>query len=225
MKDYKYYIFDLDGTMVDTCPDLVNTVQYIIRRYGYEERTPEFIRTCIGGGARNVLLKCLGPQAEEHIDNELLDVFREYYTAHCDVDSVVYPGVKEVLEELKSQGKSISVATFKIRSATLKLFDTFELSKYFDTIVTADDVENPKPAPDCINKILEFYSCVPEEAVLIGDTKTDYMTGRNAGVDVCSITYGYNSRDDVLNLGADYVFDSMDEILEELKNTGRAHAE
>ncbi len=214
LGDYKYYIFDLDGTMVDTCPDIVGTVDYIIRTYGYEEKSREFIRSCIGGGARNVLLKCLGRDAEEHIDKELLGVFRDYYTEHCAVDSLVYPGIREAFDCLKGKGKAISVATFKIRPATMNIFNTFNLTSYFDIIITADDVERPKPEPDCILKILEHYKCTPKEALLIGDTRTDFMTGTNAGVDVCAVTYGYNTPEDVRALNAAYTVDSMQEFIE-----------
>lgn len=211
-KNYPFIIFDLDGTLVDTCPDIVNTVQYIIDKYHFEKKSAEFIRSCIGGGARNVLLRCLGEDKAELIDSELISLFAEYYTEHCAIDSKVYPGVKETLDYYKSEGKALSVATFKIRSATERIFNDFGLMHYFDVLVTADDVENPKPAPDCINAILSHYRCKPEEAVLIGDTKTDYLTGTNAGIEVCGVTYGYNEPDVVKGLKPAYVIDEIEEM-------------
>lgn len=211
-KDYSYLIFDLDGTMVDTCPDIVGTIRYLIEKYGFEPKSDDFIRGCIGGGARNVLLKCLGEENEALIDRELLGVFAEYYACHAAVFSKPYPGLTELLEHYRQAGKHLAVATFKIRSATLNIFEIFGLMDYFDIIVTADDVTNPKPAPDCVNKILDFYGCTSDQAILIGDTKTDYMTGKNAGVAVCGVTFGYNPPEVIRELNPEYIVDSLSEI-------------
>ncbi len=213
-KEYPYIIFDLDGTLVDTCPDIIETVKYIIDRYGFEEKTDDFIRSCIGGGARNVLLRSLEGAEESLIDQEILPLFVDYYTKNCDRKSFAYPGVIETLDYYKQKGKAMSVATFKIRSATEKVLKTLKLYDYFDIIVTADDVVNPKPNPECINTILSHYNCNKSEAILIGDTKTDYLTGVNAGVDVCGVTYGYGSPELVRELNPNYIIDTMIELKE-----------
>lgn len=213
-KAYPYLIFDLDGTMVDTCPDIVGTIRFIIEKYGFEPKTNDFIRSCIGGGARNVLLKCLGAEQEQLIDEEILALFAAHYAQNAAVESQMYPGLKALLDRYKNAGKHLAVATFKIRSATLNIFETFGLTDYFDIIVTADDVDNPKPAPDCILKILDYYGCQPEEAILIGDTKTDYLTGKNAGIDVCGVTFGYNTPEVMQALKPEYLVDALSEIPE-----------
>ncbi|WP_315523170.1 HAD-IA family hydrolase [Pseudoramibacter alactolyticus] len=216
-KQYSYIIFDLDGTLVDTCPDLVKTVQYIIKKYQFEEKPNEFIRGCIGGGARNILLRALGTDKSALIDSELLPLFSEYYTAHCADTSKVYPGVVDILDYYQQCNKRLAVATFKIRSATEKIFQKFDLMKYFDMIVTADDVDNPKPEPDCVLKILDFYGCSKTEAILVGDTKTDYLTGRNAGIDVCMVTYGYGEKSTLQNFIPLYLIDDITEIKSVIK--------
>lgn len=208
-KAYSHIIFDLDGTLVDTLPDLVGTVLQIMKKYGFEEKSEEFVRSCIGGGARNLLLRCLGAENEALIDSELMAYFTAYYSENCSVRSKVYPGVKDVLDYYKQKGTALSVATFKIRSATERIFNDFGLMDYFDVIVTADDVKNPKPAPDCINAILGQYQCGPEDAILIGDTKTDYQTGANAGVAVCGVTYGYGEPSVIEGLKPAYVIDNI----------------
>lgn len=213
-KNYQYIIFDLDGTLVDTCPDIIETVKYIIKRYGFAEKSDDFIRSCIGGGARNVLLKSLGEENEALIDSEILPLFVTYYTENCDKKSFAYEGVPETLEYYKQQGKALSVATFKIRSATVKILKTLGLYDYFDILVTADDVKNPKPHPDCINAILDYYHCEKSQAILIGDTRTDYLTGTNAGIDVCGVTFGYGSPETVIALKPAYVIDTMQELKE-----------
>lgn len=209
---YDYLIFDLDGTLVDTCPDIIETVKYIIDRYGFQQKSDGFIRSCIGGGARNVLLKALGADQAALIDGEILPLFVEYYTEHCDNKTFAYNGVETVLKYYLNQGKALSVATFKIRSATEKILKTLNLIDYFDILVTADDVKNPKPDPDCIIAILDYYNCDPAKAILIGDTKTDYLTGTNAGIDVCGVTFGYGDPDEMRALKPAYVIDSMEEL-------------
>nr|WP_320025092.1 HAD-IA family hydrolase [uncultured Acetobacterium sp.] len=209
---YPYIIFDLDGTLVDSCPDIIETVKYIIDRYDFDRKEDTFIRSCIGGGARNVLIKSLGEDKETLIDNEILPLFVDYYTANCDKKTFAYAGVADVLEYYKRKGKALSVATFKIRSATEKILKTLKLFDYFDILVTADDVKNPKPHPDCINAILAYYHCRKTQAILIGDTKTDYLTGTNAGIDVCGVTFGYGDPEVVRSLNPAYVIDSMEEL-------------
>ncbi|AWW28171.1 HAD family hydrolase [Acetobacterium carbinolicum] len=209
---YSYLIFDLDGTLVDSCPDIIETIKYIIDRYGFDQKEDAFIRSCIGGGARNVLIKSLGEDKETLIDHEILPLFVEYYTENCDKKTFAYDGVLEVLEYYKQKGKSLSVATFKIRRATEKILKTLKLYDYFDILVTADDVKNPKPHPDCINAILAYYNCSKTQAILVGDTKTDYLTGTNAGIDVCGVTFGYGAPEVVRSLNPTYVIDRMEEL-------------
>lgn len=213
-KKYDLLIFDLDGTLVDSAPDIVATVQYIINKYGFEPKDDAFIRNCIGGGARNVLLKSLGQEREGLIDSEILGVFKDYYTENCDVYTVLYPGVKETLEYYRRAGKMIALATYKIRSATEKILKTLNIDQYFELIVTADDVENPKPHPECVQKILKYYKNNPEQAVLIGDTKTDFMTGHNADIDVCAVTFGYGEEEVLRDLKPAYLVETMDEVKE-----------
>lgn len=213
-KVYDYLIFDLDGTLVDTCPDIIETIKFIIEQYGFQQKTEAFIRSCIGGGARNVLLKTLGADKATLIDTEILPLFVAHYTEHCDNKTFAYDGVEAVLKYYKNQGKALSVATFKIRSATEKILKTLNLIDYFDILVTADDVKNPKPNPDCIMAILDYYKCKPVDAILIGDTKTDYLTGTNAGIDVCGVTFGYGDPDEVRALKPAYVIDTITELEE-----------
>ncbi|MGL4606578.1 MAG: HAD family hydrolase [Eubacteriaceae bacterium] len=211
-KGYEYLIFDLDGTLVDSCPDIIETVKVIIDNYGYEKKTDRFIRECIGGGARNVLLKSLGNDKAGLIDEEILPFFVNYYTENCDKKTFLYPNVQETLEYYKSKNKKLSIATFKIRSATEKILKTLGIYDYFDIVITANDVVNPKPYPDCIQAIINFYGCEKKDAILIGDTKTDFLTGINAGIDVCGVTFGYGNPEMVRDLNPTYVVDSMEEI-------------
>ena len=115
-KHYDLIIFDLDGTLVDSAADIVATVKYIIEKYGFEPKSDTFIRSCIGGGARNVLLKSLGEDKEVLIDSEILPLFKKYYEENCAVYTSLYPGVKEILDHYQKMGRPMALATYKIRS-------------------------------------------------------------------------------------------------------------
>lgn len=212
-KEYECVIFDLDGTLVDSAPDIVETVKHIITKYKFPEKETCFIKNCIGGGARNVLLKSLGHKNETLIDREILSVFKTYYLEHCDQFTYLYPGVKEILEHYYGH-KKLAIATYKIRSATEKILRTLGIEHYFDYIVTADDVENPKPHPECIYKILDYYPVKADKTVLIGDTKTDFMTGHNANIDVCAVTYGYGNEESLKALNPSYLVNQIGKIKE-----------
>ncbi|MDO4287818.1 MAG: HAD-IA family hydrolase [Eubacterium sp.] len=211
-KQYDLIIFDLDGTLVDSAADIVATVQYIIKKYEFEPKSDDFIRSCIGGGARNVLLKSLGQDKEALIDKEILPLFKKYYEENCAVYTGLYPKVKAILEYYQKINKPMALATYKIRTATEKIMTTLGIDKYFDFLVTADDVKNPKPDPECIQKILNYYQMRPEQAILVGDTKTDFMTGANAGVDVCAVTYGYGKKEILEELKPTFIVDTISEI-------------
>ena len=161
-KHYDLIIFDLDGTLVDSAADIVATVKYIIEKYGFEPKSDTFIRSCIGGGARNVLLKSLGEDKEVLIDSEILPLFKKYYEENCAVYTSLYPGVKEILDHYQKMGRPMALATYKIISATEKIMKALAFDQYFDYLVTADDVEKPKPHPECIQKILAHYQMQPE---------------------------------------------------------------
>lgn len=213
MEDkYKLIVFDLDGTLVDSAPDIVATVQYIIKEYGFEPKEDAYIASCIGGGARNVLLKALGQDREQQIDAELLEVFKKYYLANCAVHSKLYPGIRDVLMHYSKAGKKLAVATFKVRNATEKILDVLDIGQYFDVVVTADDVEHPKPDPECILKIVEQIEIGRSKTILVGDTKTDLCTGNNASVDVCAVTYGYGVKEELNALNPTFLISEASEL-------------
>lgn len=214
MGAYQHIIFDLDGTLVDTNPDLVGTVNYILEKYHFEKKSRDFIRNSIGGGARNLLLRCIGNDHTDIIDNELLGVFSDYYAEHCSIDSKVYPGVMDTLKALEDKNKNLSVATFKIRTATDRIFKDFKMQQFFDIVVTADDVKRPKPNPDCLEKIMQFYDCAPSDTILIGDTKNDSLTAKNAGVDFCAVSYGYGDTEELKSFNPKYLINDFSELVD-----------
>jgi phosphoglycolate phosphatase len=106
----------------------------------------------------------------------------------------------------------IALATYKVRSATLNILDSFSITSYFSVIVTADDVKNPKPHRECVDTILSRLNSRPEKAIIIGDTKTDINTGKNAGIDTCGVLYGFGTEDEVNAAGPNYIIKDLMEL-------------
>lgn len=206
-SDISTIIFDLDGTLADTLPDIADAANYALRAVGCDEQSYESIRACIGGGAKNLIRRALGVEHAELFE-ETLRIFSARYAEHVVDKTLLYPEVKSVLEYFYGK-KRLALATFKSRQGTMKILGHFGILKFFDIIITVDDVANPKPHPECLEKVLAFYHIGPEEAVYIGDTVTDIATGKNAGMQTCAVTYGFGTADEVLYLNPNYAVDSF----------------
>lgn len=212
-NDISLIIFDLDGTLVDTAPDIVESVKFILKHFNCEEKTDKEIASCIGGGARNVLRKAMGSQAEKHLDEAII-LFKSYYTKNCAIHSSLYLHAKDLLDILYSNKKSIALCTLKTREATLQILQTFKIDRYFQVVVTADDVQKPKPNPQGIQIILDKLNIPKEDTVMIGDTDGDILAGKNAKVKTIGVTFGYGSEQSILNSHPDVVVSDLGQLVD-----------
>jgi phosphoglycolate phosphatase len=210
--DYDLVIFDLDGTLVDTAPDIVETIKYILNYFDCEMKTDEEIIRSIGGGARKVLLKSMGDKGEENID-EALVVFRDYYIENCAIKSTLYPYVTQLLDFLKKNHVRLAICTLKIKEATLRILSELRLVDYFDMIITADDISVPKPDPQGILKILDQLKISTDRAVIIGDTVSDIMAGKNGNIETVGVIYGYDSQQAIENAKPGFIIKNLIELL------------
>ncbi len=207
VRTYDVIIFDLDGVVIDSIPDLVAALRHSLHQVGSSDRDPVFVRSCIGGGARNILLRCLDENKKERID-EAMQTFRAYYEENCTNQTTLFPGVREILEFYSGKTR-LALATFKIRPATLKILTQLDVLKYFEVVITADDVQRPKPDPECINRILNNLHSSRDAAILIGDTPTDVSTGKNAGISTCAVLYGIGTRRELDACEPDFIVESI----------------
>lgn len=207
VRTYDVIVFDLDGVIIDSARDLVAAARYSLHQVGSSDRDFPLVRSYIGGGARNLLLRCLDENKRDRID-EVLNIFKAYYEANCTVQTTLYPGVSDVLAFYAGK-KRLALATFKIRPATLKILSQLDVLKYFDVVVTADDVQQPKPDPECINHILKTLHSSPDDAILIGDTPTDVRTGKNAGISTCAVLYGIGTRKELNACEPDFIVENI----------------
>jgi phosphoglycolate phosphatase len=182
-------IFDLDGTLVDSKKDLTASVNHVRAKFELTALSEEQIAGLIGGGAQDLIRKALGPDVPESELQPSLRLFLTYYRAHMLDRTVLYPGVRETLDRL--QDFRLAVLTNKPVHFSCSMLDGLGIYRYFSAVYGGNSFENKKPNPVGIFQILSDTRGHREKTWMIGDSSVDVLTGRNAGVITCGVTYGY----------------------------------
>ncbi len=185
-------MFDFDGTLIDTAPEMADAVNDTLRRLGRPEASEALVRSWIGHGAREMLGKALthagvgATAVEAHWPQ-----FKQDYLARCGTRSTAYPGVLPMLERLRDAGLSLALLTNKESAFAHRVLVRHGLSEYFDAIVAGDTLPVKKPHPDTIRHALESLGAQAEDTLYIGDSEVDVRTARAAGVEVWIVRHGY----------------------------------
>jgi phosphoglycolate phosphatase len=191
-----HVLFDLDGTLVDTAPEIADAVNASLHRIGRPAVTLDQVRDWVGHGARRLLEKALAHHAVQGEALPPLDVlWRDFeidYLECCGTRSVLYPGVREGLDRLREQGRSLAVLTNKEGVFTHKVLSRHDLATHFDLIVAGDTLAVRKPDPGTVLHALQTMDAEPEDALLIGDSAVDVEVARRAGIAVWCVDYGYH---------------------------------
>jgi phosphoglycolate phosphatase len=189
-------LFDLDGTLIDTAPDVVAALNLALRRAGLRAATVEQARDWIGDGSRASLAKALraggidGDEVEAGVA-ELWPAFEYDYAQCCGAHGQVYPGVRRMLERLTGAGMQVGLVTNKEAAFAHRLLVRHELNACFDLMVCGDTLPVRKPDPAMLHHALQALQCAPNEALYIGDSAIDVRTARAAGVPVWTVAHGY----------------------------------
>jgi len=193
---HKAVIFDLDGTLVDTAPDLWRATNHVLTSSGRGEVTLDQVRAFVGYGARKLIARGFtatgGPLDPENIE-PLYEKFVAYYGAHIARESVPFPGCVALLDRLKADGIGLGICTNKLEGLSVKLIDALGLGAYFSAIVGPDTIGIAKPDPAPYREALRRMGAETARSVLIGDSETDVLTARAAGVPVIGVTFGYTA--------------------------------
>ena len=212
MDTYDAYLFDLDGTLVDTAPDLMAGLNACLAEHGYNEVDEELTRRWVGHGAAKMIEQALVHQGSEeppeHLAISMFDRFLEYYAAHIADKSTPYPGVRETLASLGQQAR-MAVVTNKISRLTVPLLDALDLARCFEVVVCSDTVGVFKPAADPALRACESLGAEPSRTLFVGDSITDVQCARAAGCGVVCVRYGYTGGIAPEDLGADRLIDSL----------------
>ncbi|MBQ5496265.1 MAG: HAD-IIIA family hydrolase [Prevotella sp.] len=211
---YQTYVFDLDGTLLDTLGDLAASTNYALRTYGMPEHSLDDVRRFVGNGVR-VLMERAVPQGADNPQFEAaFQTFREHYMQHSLDTTKPYDGIIETLEALKAEGCRLAVVSNKMMAATQELCRHF----FRDTIEVAIGEHEAqgilkKPAPDTVNEAFRQLGVGKERAVYVGDSDVDILTARHSGLPCISVLWGFRDRDFLIQHGAETFISAPSELL------------
>lgn len=201
----------MDGTVLNTLDDLWDAVNHTLTMFGMPEISSENVAHYLGNGARH-LIECAVPEGTDpEITEKALAEYIPYYKANCRVKTAPYPGITDMMKQMKSEGIKMAVVSNKPDAATKELSERF-----FGDLVEVTIGETPqirrKPAPDTVFEAIRVMDADIGECVYIGDTEVDIQTAVNAGIDCISVTWGFRTEDELIAAGAQKVAHSMDEL-------------
>lgn len=184
-------VFDLDGTLVDSKLDLALSVNAMRERLGLAPLDHETISSYVGHGVQNLVRRALGEGATDEDMEKALEIFLNYYRRHMLDHTLPYPGVREALEALRD--RRLAVLTNKPVVFSREMLAGLGLADYFLKIYGGNSFERKKPDPMGIRQLMKEASVTAERTMMVGDSDTDVLTGRNAGVWTCGVTYGFGA--------------------------------
>lgn len=208
MRRYPVYLFDLDGTLTDSAPDICGALQDVLDLRGIHQVSVPLLRSFIGHG----LVDCFGhlnPQWSPADMEPLVHDYRRIYAARGHAATVLYPGVADTLAAL---GGRKSTATTKGTATARIVLEQFGLASHFEHIQGTDGFPH-KPAPDVVERALAALGASPRDCLFIGDSTADIQAGHAAGVDVCAVTYGYGDPAALAALSPRYTISSLTQLL------------
>lgn len=213
-------VFDLDGTLVDTAPDLLDSLNHCLRTVCVPEVAPVEIRRYVGFGSRVMIERAFAAHGRP-IDNEELDalqkLFIEHYTAGMPGLSRPFPGVMDALERFRSAGFIAAVCTNKLEDLSKRLLEALQIDERFAAICGADTFGHRKPDPRHLIDTIKLAGGDPDRAVMVGDSRTDIDTAKAAGIPVVAVDFGYTDRP-VQEFEPSIVISHFDELTVELGN-------
>lgn len=214
MMTYSTYIFDLDGTLLDTLGDLAASVNFALREHGMPEHSIDDVRSFVGNGVRLLMERAIPDGADNPDFEATFATFRQYYMAHSLDTTRPYDGVPEALRELRNRGCQLAVVSNKMMAATQELIRHF----FTDTIAVAigeHEAEGirKKPAPDTVFAALRELGVGREGAVYVGDSDVDIRTAENAGLPCISVLWGFRDKDFLIKHGAKTLISAPSELL------------
>lgn len=189
-------VFDLDGTLIETAPDLAAALNHVLSKAGLPQVTLDAVRQMVGDGAKALISRgfaaaerALPPDELEH----WFAVFLDYYGAHIADRSQMFEGVLAVLDELQAADLRLGVCTNKPEAMSRRLFEELDIAERFEALLGGDSLPVRKPDPAHVLGTLERMGIAPERAVMVGDSANDRDAGRGAGMPVVLVTFGYTT--------------------------------
>jgi len=213
--------FDLDGTLVQTSPEIADAVNDTLRHFGWPEAAQEQVDRWIGHGTRELLIQALAQATAQTAEQvrlgptlqQALPLFDRHYQARCGTRSQLYPHVRDTLLALRQRGCKLAVVTNKEGRYTHTVLRAHQLEHSFDLVVSGDTFPEKKPRPVGVQHGLARWRVPPQRALFVGDSSIDAATARNAGIAVWLLPYGYNMGQAVEDCAPDRVIADFSELL------------
>jgi len=211
---YKTYVFDLDGTLLDTLADLAASTNYALRSCGMPEHSQDDVRRFVGNGVRLLMERAVPGGAANPAFEDAFESFRRHYMQHSLDTTRPYEGVPEMLAELKAGGCRLAVVSNKMMAATVELCRHF-FPETIEVAIGEHEAEGirKKPAPDTVFAALRQLGVGEDGAVYVGDSEVDVQTAQNAGLPCISVLWGFRDRQFLLEHGATTFVSRPDELL------------
>ena len=215
---YQALIFDLDGTLLDTLDDLADSVNAVLNMHGYPQKTRDEVCAAVGSGIAKLIEGVL-PGGRDNADfDRVLASFKQYYGAHCEDKTAPYAGIAELLAKLQNAGVKMAIVSNKADFAVKTLAKAW----FPDTIPVAIGENEAagirkKPAPDTVDLALRELGIAREQAAYVGDSEVDVLTARNCEMPCLSVTWGFRSRETLIESGANILLDTPQALWEAIQ--------
>jgi len=215
----KVIIFDLDGTLINSAPDLAFAVNHMLQTLNRDAFSEEVIDTWVGNGAQTLVNRALSGQSEidESLDAsfaaDALEIFLTFYAQNLCIATVTYPNVATTLKDLKEAGYSLAIVTNKPFVFVEPILEGLKLSGLFELILGGDSLPQKKPDPMPLLHVCEKLGITVDECVMVGDSRNDILAANAAKMQSIGVTYGYNYGEDIGIYDPDVVFDDFADIL------------
>jgi len=210
-------IFDLDGTLIDSAPDLLDSLNHVLAALSRRKVDLDEVHSMMGHGAvklleRGLILTGGEPEGPEGPDHEaLVKRFLDYYEAHITDRTRLYPGVVDTLTALAAEGRMLAICTNKMQRFTEKILNQLNLTGFFQAVIGGGITGTAKPDPGHLKAVLDVLGCGAENAVMVGDSRNDSDAAKGLGMAAILVTFGY-SHEPVETLGADRLINHFSEL-------------
>ncbi|WP_417697426.1 phosphoglycolate phosphatase [Psychromonas sp.] len=217
LTDIKLICFDLDGTLVNSVPDLRLSLNAMLEELSLPHVNDLVVKTWVGDGIPKMVERCLQHVNGNDFSQDLLanavSIFEGYYQQFLNTESGLYPAVKSTLFKLQDKGYKIALITNKAEKFLPDLLAYFGINRCFDLLLGGDTLARNKPDPMQVEYAREHFNIGASETVMIGDSRNDILAGQNAKVSTIALTYGYNFGEPIAQINPDYIVNHFDELL------------